>query len=206
MAFDTYMQFMDPDGTYVSGESQVQISSDSPLGTDIAAGQVFEIDDFSFDIEQVVTIGSSTSGGGGGKVTLNPFQITKKTDRASPVFLTVCCSGQHFKQVTLYIRKAGGGSGGVAGSQGQASTSGTTFLRFDFALVLIKTISWSGSDGDDNPKEEVQFCYGAIKAQYVQQDATGKPVTTATGKTMGSWNQVWNNSKYDTYLADQTPT
>ena len=206
MAFDTYMQFLDPDGTYVKGESQVQISGDSPLGTDISAGNVFEIDDFNFDIEQVVTIGSQSSGGGGGKVTFNPFTITRKTDRASPILFTMCCAGQHFKQVSLYIRRAGGGSGGVSAAQGQGATSGTTFLRFDFALVMVKTVSWSGSDGDDQPKEEVAFMYGALKAQYVQQGADGKPMTTANAKTMGSWNQVWNNSSYDSYLSGMTPT
>jgi Type VI secretion system effector, Hcp/PEP-CTERM motif len=43
----------------------------------------FEISDFSFDIEQVLNIGSSSSGAGAGKVTFNPFQITKKTDTVS---------------------------------------------------------------------------------------------------------------------------
>jgi hypothetical protein len=43
----------------------------------------FEIDDFSFDIEQVLNIGSQSSGAGAGKVTFNPFQITKKTDTVS---------------------------------------------------------------------------------------------------------------------------
>jgi len=32
-------------------------------------------------------------------------------------------------------------------------TSGTTFLRFDFALVAVKTIAWSGSDGDQASSE-----------------------------------------------------
>jgi hypothetical protein len=44
---------------------------------------VFEIDDFSFDIEQVLNIGQQSSGAGVGKVTFNPFQITKKTDAVS---------------------------------------------------------------------------------------------------------------------------
>ena len=36
----------------------------------------FEIEDFSFDIEQTLSIGSSSNGAGAGKVTFNPFQIT----------------------------------------------------------------------------------------------------------------------------------
>jgi hypothetical protein len=40
----------------------------------------FEIDDFSFDIEQVLSIGSSSGGASEGKVTFNPFHITSASD------------------------------------------------------------------------------------------------------------------------------
>lgn len=200
MAFDTYMQFIDADGTPLNGESQVMIKGDAPLGSDIKQDKVFEIDDFNFDIEQVLNIGSQSSGAGAGKVTFNPFTVTRKTDRASPLFFSMCCAGQHFKEVTLYIRRAGGGAGGVGGAQGSGMTSGTTFLRFDFALVAVKTISWSGSDGDESPKEEVAFEYGALKVQYVQQDEKGKPMA-GSGHTIGSWNRVYNNSDFTTITA-----
>lgn len=193
MAFDTYMQFQDASGNWLKGKSQAKISNNSPLGTDIQAGNIFEIDDFSFDIEQVLNIGSQSSGAGAGKVTFNPFQVTRKTDRASPTLFTMCCAGQHFKQVSLYLRRAGGGGTSLTASEGSV-TSGTTFLRFDFALVAVKTISWSGSDGDEACKEEVQFEYGALQVQYVQQDETGKPMSA--NKTMGSWNQVYNNNSF----------
>lgn len=193
MAFDTYMQFKDPKGNLLKGESQVQISGNSPLGTDIAQGSVFEIDDFNFDIEQVLNIGSQSSGAGAGKVTFNPFTVTRKTDRASPTLFTMCCAGQHFQIVSLYIRRAGGGGSSLTATQGAVS-SGTTFLRFDFALVAVKTISWSGSDGDESPKEEVAFEYGALQVRYVQQNADGTPMTS--NQTMGSWNRVANNNSF----------
>ena len=135
MAFDTYMQFQDASGNWLKGESQAKISNDSPLGTDIQAGNIFEIDDFSFDIEQVLNIGSQSSGAGAGKVTFNPFSITRKTDRASPTLFTMCCAGQHFKQVSLYLRRAGGGGPNLKASQGSV-TSGTTFLVKDFQTAL----------------------------------------------------------------------
>jgi type VI secretion system secreted protein Hcp len=195
MAFDTYMQFLDSAGGWVPGESQVVIntSNETTLGKDIKAGFVFEIDDFSFDIEQVLNIGSQSSGIGSGKVTFNPFQITRKSDRASPLLFTMCCTGEHFQQVSLYLRRAGG-QGGMAGASSAAS--GMTFLRFDFALVGVKTISWSGADGDEACKEEVTFEYGALQVRYVQQDVTGKAMTTANALPVGSWNRVNNNSNF----------
>jgi len=197
MAFDTYMQFTDPNGTLIGGESQVQIdtSGESNLGKDITQGKIFEISDFNFDIEQALNIGSQSSGAGAGKVTFNPFSITRNTDRLSPKLFTMCCAGQHFKVTSLYLRRAGGGAGGATGTGTQ--TSGTTFLRFDFALVAVKTISWSGSDGDEACKEEVTFEYGALQVRYVQQGVDGKPMTTADANPVGAWNRVYNNNKFD---------
>ena len=37
-------------------------------------------------IEQPLNIGSQSSGAGAGKVTFNPFSITRKIDKASPIF------------------------------------------------------------------------------------------------------------------------
>jgi hypothetical protein len=45
---------------------------------------IFELDDFSFDIEQTLNIGSSTSGSGAGKVKFNSFNVTKQTNSTSP--------------------------------------------------------------------------------------------------------------------------
>jgi hypothetical protein len=36
--------------------------------------------------EQSLNIGSQSSGAGAGKVTFNPFSITRKIDKASPIF------------------------------------------------------------------------------------------------------------------------
>jgi len=201
MAFDTYMQFKDSSGNWMPGESQAQITPDKNLGKDISAGNIFEIDDFTFDIEQQTAIGSQSSGAGAGKVTFNPFSITRKSDRASPILFTMCCTGEHFQQVNLYLRRAGGGSGGVSATPGAGSmTSGTVFLRFDFALVAVKTIEWSGADGDDACKESVTFDYGALKIQYIQQDVTGTASTAQHALGVGAWNKVYNNDKFDAIL------
>jgi len=192
MAFDSYMQFIPAKSTTpIPGESQVKLdfstdtlAKQSPA---LVQGSVFEIDDFSFDIEQVLNIGSQSSGAGAGKVTFNPYQITRKSDRVSPLLFMMCCAGQHFSQVSLCLRRAGGAT------TGSTMSSGTTFLRFDFALVAVKTISWSGSDGDEAPKEEVTFEYGALKVSYQQQDVTGG---AKGGVQSAQWNQVYNNNTY----------
>ena len=145
MAIDSYMAFQlyggaGAAGAYLDAESQVDLSGNSePLMTTptscFTAGKVFEVEDYSFDIEQTLNIGSQSSGAGAGKVTFNPFSITRKIDRASAIFYEMACSGTAFAQVTLGLRKSVGAGGGGAG------VSGMMFLRFDFKLVAVKTIS-----------------------------------------------------------------
>ena len=56
----------------------VRAPSDSDEVTGYTGPGVFEIEDYSFDIEQVLNIGSQSSGAGAGKVTFNPFTIGGK--------------------------------------------------------------------------------------------------------------------------------
>ena len=207
MAFDAYMMFSDSTGKPLLGESQMQVAASDPLskapsagGLTLTPGQIFEIDDFSFDIEQVLNIGSHSSGIGSGKPTFNPFSITRKTDRASPTIFLMCCAGQHFQQVSLFLRRAGGAAGNTASNTNTSATSqsGTTFLRFDFRLVGIKTIEWSGADGDESPKEAITFEYGAVQIQYQQQDEKG---AAKGGASSGSWNRVYNNNDFTSIAA-----
>jgi type VI secretion system secreted protein Hcp len=184
MAFDTYVTFNDSLGKPLQGESQVvfNLQKESPLGQTLKPGVVFEIDDFSFDIEQVLNIGSQSSGLGAGRVTFNPFSITRKIDRASPTLFDMACSGQAFKQVGLALRKSGNNT----------QASGIVFLRFDFKLVGVKTISWSHDD--ESPKETVTFAYGGILIRYCQQNPNG----SLNAAIPGGWNMINNKQDHTT--------
>jgi type VI secretion system Hcp family effector len=176
-------------GPGLSSESQVDMSQNNePLATDTTGGnpaltalaksnQLFEVEDYSFDIEQTLNIGSQSVGAGAGKVTFNPFSITRKIDRASPVFYQMACSGTAFKWVTLAMRKSAGGN-----------VSGQIYLRFDFKLVAVKTISWAHDD--ESPKETVTFEYGGLLVRYAMQNPDG----SLAGAIPGGWNRVNNVS------------
>jgi len=185
MAIDSYMCFQGYDNKYLPSESQVDLRP-SQLGDKqladpflAAAGDkgLFEVEDYSFDIEQVLNIGSQSSGSGAGKVTFNPFSITRKIDKSSPKLFEMACSGTPFKNVFLGMRKSAGGD-----------ASGVFFLRFQFKLVAVKTISWSHDD--EAPKETVTFEYGGLIINYGQQEASGRigPLVP------GGWNRVKNVS------------
>jgi type VI secretion system secreted protein Hcp len=191
MAIDSYMTFQQyPDGPYLESGSQVDFSKnkealmDDPFKIPTGKGKngsfIFEVEDYSFDIEQTLNIGSQSGGAGAGKVTFNPFSITRKIDQASPTLFEMACSGTAFKSVTLALRKSTGTGGGGA------NVSGMIFLRFDFKLVAVKTISWSHDD--ESPKETVTFEYGGMQIRYAPQDPSGA-LKTAIAK---GWNRVRN--------------
>jgi type VI secretion system secreted protein Hcp len=187
MAIDSYMTFQLYGGTFLEAESQVDFSKNKePLMSDpsaLKAGNVFEVEDYSFDIEQTLNIGSQSSGAGAGKVTFNPFSITRSIDTASPTFFQMACSGTAFQSVTLALRKSSG-----AGQAGAADTAGVVFLRFDFKLVAVKTISWAHDE--ERPKETVTFEYGGLQVRYSRQKADGSLDAAITK----GWNRVKNIS------------
>jgi type VI secretion system Hcp family effector len=194
MAIDSYMAFQQYGGAWLTAESQVDFSNNNePLMKDpFAFGtnkgsvpdsgpSIFEIEDWSFDIEQTLNIGSQGSGAGAGKISFNPFSITRKIDKCSPTFYEMACSGTAFQLVTLVLRKSSG-----AGAAGAGKTSGVVYLRFDFKLVAVKTISWAHDE--ETPKETVTFEYGGMQVRYSQQAANG----TLMSAKAGGWNRVAN--------------
>jgi len=183
MAFQQYTG-----SNWLDAESQVSFANNpEPLMKQPVAltqGKIFEVEDFSFDIEQTLNIGSQSKGAGAGKVTFNPFSITRKIDKASPIFFQMACSGTPFQWVVLALRKSSGAPGGS--TTGTDAPSGSIYLRFDFLLVAVKTISWSYDD--ESPKEEVTFEYGALQVRYSIQGADG----IMASPIPGGWNRVTN--------------
>lgn len=192
MAVDGYMYFYDYNKTFLKSESQVDTSKNGEIlwkettfkWADAAKkdgngyGGLFEIEDFSFDIEQTLNIGSQATGAGAGKVTFNPFSITRKIDISSPVLFQRACSGTPFMEVLLGLRKSSGGD-----------VTGQIFLAFRFKLVAVKTISWSYDD--ESPKETITFEYGGLQVWYTPQDPSGKMMPAGQP---GGWNRVLNTS------------
>jgi len=144
MAFDTFLKI---DG--VEGES-----------TDDKHKGEIEIYSFSWGASNPTTIGSATSGSGGGKVSISSFNVMKKSDKSSALLFQKCCNGTHFATAKVTLRKAGGEQ--------------LEYLVYDFEEVYIDSIQWSGSTGgDDSPMESASFTFGKVTATYKPQLADG---------------------------------
>ena len=154
MSFDAFCYSI-ADKAKIPGETQ---------DADMKDKQAFEIISFELGAENVINIGSISGGGGAGKATFKEFTITKKTDTASTGLFECLVTGNHFKDMIIELRRSGAGN----------NKSGGTFMKFEFRLVMVQDISWSGSDGDDICEETVIFQYGAIEVSYFPQAADGK--------------------------------
>jgi type VI secretion system secreted protein Hcp len=155
MAFDTYLKLENVTGEAVRAGFAGWISLDS----------------FTMGAMNPATIGSATGGAGGGKVSLSPISVIKKTDKASPILFQNCCSGVHSPTATIALNKAGG-------------SAAVKYLQYDLKEVFIESISWSGSSGgDDTPTESVSLAYGSINVTYTPQKVDG----TADAAVVAGW-------------------
>jgi type VI secretion system secreted protein Hcp len=170
MAFDAFLYFPGSE-SLVPGETQD--------GT-MKAKKAFELKSFSFGAENNINIGSASGGGGAGKATFKEFEVEKNTDTASCGLFLQLCTGKHFPEAVIELRRSGG----------SAEESGTTFMKFIFKMVMVQDITWSGSDGDDVPTETVIFQYGAIHITYFKQKKDGSMEQASEAK----WSRTLNKA------------
>ena len=178
MAIDAYLQFGagGASGDSFDGETQDAFFKQKKPPP-------FELQNWSFGAANKATIGSATMGAGAGKAEFEPFKVTKNIDKATPLLFLNCCSGVHFKELTLWVRKTGATPG----------AAGAPYLEWKFAMAFVSQIAWS--NGDPAPTEEVTFVYGAMQFKYWPQDQTG-----AVGKlppTDFTWSQVHNTKEFE---------
>jgi type VI secretion system secreted protein Hcp len=168
MAFDSFLKLTGTDGKDVEGES-----------TDATHAKEIELFQFSFGASNSVTIGSGTTGSAGGKMSASSFNITKRTDKASPILFTKCADGTHFEKAVVTLRKAGG----TAGQQ--------EYIHYTFEQVYVESIQWSGSSGgDDTPTESVSLAYGKFTLGYSPQKADG----TLDAEVKAGWDMTTNQA------------
>ena len=174
MAFDAFCWFPKSDVVGETRDDHYSKDGKKKYGA-------FEILSFEIGAENNINIGSISHGGGAGKATFKELTIMKKTDTASCALFSRLCDGTHFDDMIIELRRAGGGA-----------VSGEVFLKWEFKMVMIQDISWSGSDGDDICEENLILQYGAMKVTYWDQDQHGK-VDKGRFKS-GEWSRTLNKA------------
>lgn len=102
--------------------------------------------------------GSMGAGGGGGsgKVAMQDFHFTMGVNKATPMLLIACATGDHIKSAILTCRKAG--------------KDQQEFLKYSFFDVFISSYQTGGSD---SPMEQCSFNFAKIQVDYKEQKIDG---------------------------------
>ena len=105
--------------------------------------------------------GTTTSGGGGGKgkASFHDFNFTHRLDKASPVLMKACATGEHIKDATITARKAGKGQ--------------QEYLLITMTDVLVTSVSTSVSAEGDTTMEAVSLAFAKVDLVYKPQKPDG---------------------------------
>lgn len=109
----------------------------------------------------------SGKGSGAGKVSMQDFHFTTKTNKATPKLMLACATGQHIKKAQLFARKAGGDQ--------------QEYLIITMSDMLVSSYQIGGSRGEVIPTDQFSLNFSKIEFEYKPQDETGKvggPVKT----------------------------
>jgi type VI secretion system secreted protein Hcp len=111
---------------------------------------------------------AATGGAGAGKVQFQDFHFTSNTNKASPVLLKACATGEHIKEATITVRKAG--------------ERPLEFLIIKMNDVLISSYQVGGGAGANEalPLDQVSMVFSKVDYSYYPQKADGSadaPVT-----------------------------
>jgi type VI secretion system secreted protein Hcp len=117
-----------------------------------------EILSWSWGVNQSGTM-SYGGGGGEGKASFNDFNFTHHLDKASPVLLKVCATGEHIKEATITVRKAGKGQ--------------QEFLIIKMNDIIVTSVSPSGSNDGGVTAESVSLQCAKVDLEYKPQKADG---------------------------------
>jgi type VI protein secretion system component Hcp len=121
------------------------------------AGLAIEVQTASFGGVQTLNIGSQSTGAGAGKVTFNPFVVTRKPDANSAMFWSQMCSGTPFKTMSLTATEAG---------------ASAPLLTFTMGLVAIKSLNVAASESGE-VIETITFEYGQGTYGAAQKNVDG---------------------------------
>jgi type VI secretion system secreted protein Hcp len=98
-------------------------------------------------------------GGGSGKASLEDFTFTHQIDKASPLLLKKCATGEHIKEATITMRKAGKGQ--------------QEFLIIKMNDVVITSVTPAASSETASTAESVALQFAKIDLEYRPRKADG---------------------------------
>jgi type VI secretion system secreted protein Hcp len=115
-----------------------------------------EVLSISWGVANDATI--KTGGGGVGKATFHDLSFHHGIDKASPMLLKACATGEHVKEATITHRKAGKGQ--------------QEYLIIKMNDVIITGVSLNDTGGGTS-SEDVTLAFAKVDLEYKPQKADG---------------------------------
>jgi len=117
-----------------------------------------EVLSWSWGVSQSASI-TQGGGGGQGKASFNDFNFTHRVDKASPVLMRACAVGEHIKEATITVRKAGKGQ--------------QEFLIIKMSDIIVTSVSPAGSGDAAAIAESVALKFAKVNVEYKPTKADG---------------------------------
>lgn len=172
MAVDIYMRIV--------GQNQF---ADPNIPEALSRDGFFRLGSVSIGVENVVNIGSISTGGGAGKAIFKELQITKWPGKVSTDIFKKLVTGSHYQEVEIIMVRRTIDLGAPI----------SYVMTFGMKLVMAQSLDYSVSEGDDIPEEQIVLQFGAIRVRYYEVD----PKTGASTKYFEEvWSRVLNNASY----------
>ncbi len=112
---------------------------------------------WSWGLSQSGAVGHG-GGGGAGKASFHDLSFTHHVDKASPLLMKACATGQHLKDGTITVRKAGKGA--------------QEYLVIKMTDVIVTSVVSSAASGDVT-SEEVGLAFARVDLEVKPQKADG---------------------------------
>jgi type VI secretion system secreted protein Hcp len=124
------------------------------------------------------TLSGVGQGRSAGKVSMQDFHFTMKTENASPKLMMACAGGEHLGTAVLTVRRAGSGG------------DHQEYLIWTMTDVMISSYQTGGSAGEVVPVDQISLNFSSIKISYKPLQDDG----SLGGEVKGGWN-VEKNKK-----------
>ena len=113
---------------------------------------------WAWGVSQSGTAGHGT-GGGVGRASFHDFNFAHHVDRASPLLMKACATGQHISDATITVRRAGKGQ--------------HEYLILKMTDILVTSVSTSVRAEDGSPIEDVVLAFAKVDLEYKPQKPDG---------------------------------
>jgi type VI secretion system secreted protein Hcp len=102
------------------------------------------------------------------------LEVTRRLDKASPLFELAVCEGKHYPDASLSVRKTGAGA--------------VEYLKFSFKDVVITSLAQSANAAEGTVTETITVNFNEFKTDYTAQKADG----SVDGVVSAGWNMAQN--------------